>query len=104
MASDIKVSSLTVAIGVGQLAITIESQSPSGMSCLAYMQPASFELWEATTNNRSGAAKVADSSNKLFIRDVVGTRYYWARAVDPAGNLGEFFPVSATGGDSPRSR
>lgn len=50
-----------------------------------------IEVWEATTNNRASASKIAESNTNYFNRAglVAGaTRYYWVRGVDASGNLG----------------
>lgn len=63
----------------------------------------SIEIWEATTNDRSMAAKIAEISANFFTRTgpAGGTvLYYWIRAVDTTGNLSGFNPAGATSGVS----
>lgn len=103
MATDIQVSSLTAVGGLDHIAMTALSGPPAGKECLSYMRPAKIEFWVATTNNRAGAVKIGESVTGLF--DHTGlptptTRYYWARAVDDAGNVGDYYPASATAGVS----
>ncbi len=103
MASDIKVSLLSATGGLDHIALIAISAPPDDMECLVYMQPVKVEIWAATSNNRANAVKVGESASGLF--DHTGlptptTRYYWARAVDLSGNVGDFYPVSATGGIS----
>ena len=101
MASDIQVSSLTATPGVGQITLTATAVPPAGMECLAYMQPAKIEFWSSATNNRGSATKVGESATGLVTIDGLpdgASRYSWARAIDGDGNLGPYYPVSATAG------
>lgn len=101
MASDIEVLSLTAVGGLGQITLTAVPQLPLGMACLNYMQPASVQFWAAAINNRNNAIQIATSDVGIAVHGGLSdsvTRYYWARAVDPEGNVGAFYPSSATGG------
>ncbi len=101
MASDISVTSLTAAAGVGQITLAALTAAPDGMGCLAYMQPTLVEFWSASVNNRASATKIGESNIGVLVHSGLSaavTRYYWARAVDPQGNAGAYFPVSATAG------
>lgn len=102
MASDIKITSLEAVGTVGQVALSAFWAAPAGKSSLPYMQAANVEFWASATNNRSNAVKVKDAGPVgLAVHGGIAdgaTRYYWARAVDAAGNAGDFFPVSSTGG------
>ena len=103
MATDILVSSLSTTPSVGQIGVVAVAQPPAGMECLVYMQPAKVEVWAATTNNRANAAKVGETTSGMFVHGGLpnsATRYYWARAVDGDGNLGAYYPASATAGVS----
>lgn len=62
-----------------------------------------IELWEASSNDRALAAKVADATGNFFTRTGLtagDVRYYWVRAVDTTGNLSAFHPSSAVAGVS----
>lgn len=103
MPSSITVSSLTAVPGVGLIALAAIAAPPAGFEDLSYMKPANIEFWSATVNNRGSATLVGSSVTGLFNHGGLGvsvTRYYWARVIDPAGNEGPFFPVSATAGVS----
>lgn len=70
---------------------------------LPYLQFDVVEIWSAATNNRAGATKVGEGQGRQFAHTGLATsttRYYWARPVNRSGLLGEWFPVSATGGVS----
>jgi hypothetical protein len=103
MATDAKVTSLTAVGGVGQITLAAIAVPPAGMECLAYMQPAKVEFWAASTNNRNSATKIGESASGLYTHGGLSasvTRYYWARAVDNDGNVGAYYPTSATAGVS----
>lgn len=96
--SGITVSGLTATGGVGQIAL---GWSVTEASCLPYLRLDKVEIWEATANNRDTAVKVAEIFGAQYVRGGLGksiTRYYWVRARDASGNLGDFFPASATAG------
>jgi hypothetical protein len=62
-----------------------------------------IEVWEASTNDRSGATKIADIFSDFFTRTGLtasAVRYYWIRAVDTSGNQSGYHPTSSTGGVS----
>src|SRR5690606_13186329 len=70
-------------------------------SCLPYLQLAVFEVWSATSNNRSLATKVGDATDLSFTHQglLIGVpRYYWVRAKDSSGQYSDFEPLSATSG------
>lgn len=98
MASDIEIIDLTATGGVGQVALRFDWLAPAGMSCLSYMRPAGFEVWRSASNNRASAVKIGESVIGLVIHSTTASGYYWARAIDPAGNAGAFYPASATAG------
>lgn len=103
MASDITISSLTAVGGLGQIALSAVPVTPLGMTCLTYMQPAGVEFWASSTNNRGAASAIGTSDVGILVHGGLSdntTRYYWARAVDPEGNYGAFYPASSTGGVS----
>lgn len=96
--SGIAVSGLTATGGVGQIAL---GWSVTEASCLPYLRLDKVEIWEATANNRDTAVKVAEIFGAQYVRGGLGkstTRYYWVRARDASGNLGEYFPLGATAG------
>ncbi|MGV6875955.1 hypothetical protein ACUSIJ_25125 [Pseudochelatococcus sp. B33] len=97
--SDITVTSLTATGGVGVIVI---APVTGGQSCLPYLQLAAVEIWEASSNNRNVSAYIGDTVAGLTRQGLAAntTRYYWARARDVSGNLGDWFPPSATGGMS----
>ena len=97
----IAVTALGVASVVGGYILNISYAAPSGQGCRSYMQPAKFEIWEATTNNRAAATKIAETVLPVYTRAGLTTttaRYVWVRAIDPSGNEGVWFPGSASGG------
>lgn len=103
MASDILVTSLSAVPGVGQNSLAAIAVPPAGLEDLVYVQPAKVEFWAAASNNRGGATKVGEAVSGLFVHGGLSasvTRYYWARAVDRDGNVGAYYPASATGGVS----
>lgn len=62
-----------------------------------------IEVWEASSNDRALAAKVADVAANFFTRSGLAPgaiRYYWVRAVDTTGNLSGYNPAGATAGVS----
>lgn len=96
--SGITVSGLTATGGVGQIAL---GWSVTEASCLPYLRLDKVEIWEATANNRDTAVKVAEIFGTQYVRTGLGksvSRRYWIRARDTSGNLGEWFPASATAG------
>lgn len=61
------------------------------------------EVWEASTNDRSGATQVAALAGTSLTRSgfaAAAVRYYWVRHVDSSGNVSSWYPSSATGGVS----
>jgi hypothetical protein len=101
MATDIEVTALTGNASAGQIAWIATAPPPAGFADLSYMRAAKIEVWTSTTNNRANATKLGESDIGLVIQAGLAantTRYAWARAVDEAGNVSDWFPASATGG------
>ncbi|MBS7699156.1 MULTISPECIES: hypothetical protein [unclassified Chelatococcus] len=97
--SNITISSLTAAGGPGLVTLTWVTVG-GGAGCLSYLALKSVEVWSSATNNRNSATKAGEGVSIFAHTGLTGTttRYYWVRAVDASGNLGDFFPASATGG------
>ncbi|WP_173087382.1 hypothetical protein [Devosia sp. 1635] len=101
--SNIVVSGLTATGGVGQIVLAWTAADPSEFRSLPYMQLDKFEIWSATLNNRGNATKVGEAISNQFVHSgllVNTTRYYWVRARDRSGNLGDFEPLAQTAGIS----
>jgi hypothetical protein len=97
MASDIQITSLTAVGGVGSIALLAEWAAPAILSSLPYMQLASVVFYISATNNFNTATVAGESvTGVLSIGSLPlsATRYIWARAKDPAGNLGPRYPVA----------
>lgn len=102
--SGITISGLAAVGGVGQVVLT---WSITEASCLPYLRLDKVEIWEATTNNRTAATKVGEIFGTQIARTGLArnvTRYYWVRARDVAGNVGEWYPLSQTGGIAATTR
>lgn len=102
--SGITISGLAAVGGVGQVVLT---WSVTEASCLPYLRLDKVEIWEATTNNRAAATKVGEIFGTQIARTGLArnvTRYYWVRARDVAGSLGEWYPESPTAGVSATTR
>ena len=59
------------------------------------------ELWEASSNDRATASKVANVGGNRFARSglpAAVARWYWVRDVDTSGNVSAWYPSSATAG------
>lgn len=102
MASDITITSLTAVGGLGQIAVTAMASSPAGMTCLAYMQPSSIDIYSSATDTWSSASKVGtiNSAVGVFIHGGLSdnvTRYYWAVPRDADGNEGARYPATTAG-------
>jgi len=98
MASNITVSGLVVAPGVQQSYAqwTVDDPNVNG---LPYLQLDRVELWAHTSNDRSGASKVAEGvtfANHVYTGLV--PYYYWIRARDREGQYGDWYPSSSTAG------
>jgi hypothetical protein len=96
--SNIIVSSLAATGGVGQVALT---WSVTEASCRSYLQLDKVEIWASTNNNRANATKVGEVFGTQFVHAGLNrstNRYYWVRARDVSGNLGDFAPAGATAG------
>lgn len=96
MASDIQITSLTAVGGVGSIALLAEWAAPAIQSSLPYMQMASVVFYVSATNDFNTATVAGESvTGVLSIGSLPlsATRYIWARAKDPAGNLGPRYPT-----------
>lgn len=96
--SAIAITALTAVGGDGQITVNL---TVGGGACLGYLALDKFEIWSAPSNDRAAATKVGETAGVQFVHAGLGlvvTRYHWARARDVSGNLGDFFPVSPTGG------
>jgi hypothetical protein len=97
MASDIQITSLTAVGGVGSIALLAEWAAPAIQSSLPYMQTASVVFYVSATNDFNTATVAGESvTGVLSIGSLPlsATRYVWAQARDPAGNLGPRYPVA----------
>lgn len=98
MASDIAIVSLTATAAVGGFTLAALWAPPSVQASLPYMQAASVVFYASATND-FGAATVVGESPAAGLVQVGGlgngvTRYVWARAKDPSGNLGDRYPAA----------
>jgi len=62
---------------------------------------AGIEVWAASSNNLAAASRITQVLSTAFTHTGLpsgSTRYYWLRAVDTSGNLGPWYPASATAG------
>lgn len=95
------VASLAASGGVGlnSLSWTLTDPNSNGLGDLALDV---VEVHAASTNDRTGATKVAEgktfSIHNGLARGV--TRYYWVRPRHVNGTNGSFYPASSTGGVS----
>ena len=102
--SSILVSGLAAIGGVGQVALT---WSVGIVPCLSYLMLDKVEIWASPTTNRAGATKVGEILGTNWVHVGLSrstTRFYWIRARDFGGNLGEWYPVSATAGIAATTR
>jgi hypothetical protein len=96
MASDIQITSLTAVGGVGSIALLAEWAAPAIQSSLPYMQLASVVFYVSATNDFNTATVAGESVTGVISigsLPLSATRYVWARAKDPAGNLGPRYPT-----------
>lgn len=96
-------SGLTAASGVKQISLTWSVLTPgcSGPDGLPYLSASTVQVWASATNNRNAATQVGSSATGVFLHSGLATaqtRYYWIRPVDASGQIGAYYPVSATGG------
>lgn len=94
----ITVAGVTVTAGVKSITVR---WTVNIASCLPYLALAVFEVWAATSNNRTLASKVGDTTDLSFTHQglLIGVaRYYWVRAKDASGQYSDFYPLSATSG------
>ncbi|MGY0788554.1 TipJ family phage tail tip protein [Azospirillum argentinense] len=64
---------------------------------------AHIEVWESETNDLTTAEKIAEVKGSNFIRaglPGLAVRYYWVRAVDLGGNIGDFNSNLGTAGEA----
>lgn len=64
---------------------------------------AHIEVWESATNDLTTAEKIAEVKGSNFIRaglPGLAVRYYWVRAVDLGGNIGDFNSNLGTAGEA----
>jgi hypothetical protein len=97
MASDIQITSLTAVGGVGSIALLAEWAAPAIQSSLPYMQLASVVFYVSATNDFNTATVAGESVTGVISigsLPLSATRFVWARAKDPAGNLGPRYPVA----------
>jgi hypothetical protein len=87
-ASDITISSFSAVPGVGIVSLAAIASPPSGFEDLSYMQPAKIRFYRNTTNNSGTAALTGETTSGVLSYDTTATYYYFAAAVDPAGNEG----------------
>lgn len=97
---DITITSLTATGGAQQVTLAV---AVSDGNVLPYLQLAAVEIWAASVNDRASAAKAGEGPAGQLTHTGLptsATRFYWARARDRSGNLGPWFPASATAGVS----
>jgi hypothetical protein len=109
--SNIVASGLSVTGGLGTLLATF---SPPDMSAvpgypypLPYLDFDHFEVWRASSNDRSTATLLGQPKTLQHNSGGLGysvTRYYWIRGVDKSGNVGDWYPSGATSGVSGTTR
>jgi hypothetical protein len=61
------------------------------------------ELWEATSNDRATAVQLNTIAGNRFARSglpAATSRWYWVRHVDTSGNVSDWYPLSATAGET----
>lgn len=96
----IGISALVATAGVGQISLAVTPVLPG---CLPYLDLDKIEIWAASVNNRASATKVGETGGIQYVHSGLAastTRYYWARARNKAGTIGDWYPLSATGGVS----
>ncbi len=89
------VSALATAPAIGAITLTWVNPSDADLDVV--------EVWSSATNNRNlatlaGSVRGTSLTHAGLNPNLEVTRYYWARAKDYSGNIGPWFPVSATGG------
>lgn len=98
MASNITVSGLVVAPGVQQTYAQWAVDDPN-IDGLPYLQLDRVELWAHTSNDRSGASKVAEGVTFAnYVYTGFAKRYHWIRARDREGQYSDWYPSGATDG------
>jgi hypothetical protein len=97
--SDIVCSGLIATSGVGQVVLAWAVSDPN-QAGLPYLTLGTVEVWAASANNRTGAAKVGEALSGLTHAGVPPgeTRFYWVRPRNASGLYGDWFPLSATAG------
>lgn len=99
--SNITVSALAVTSGIGHNFAQWSFSDPNSDGLFSLKLDA-VELWAASTNDRSAAAKVAEGRDSAghFALTQGATRYYWIKARNNAGRYGDWYPAGATSGVS----
>lgn len=102
-ASAIAISDLDATGGQGQILLEVppSAVTPDDRG-LSYLELDYFEYRRSTSNNRDAGSTFGRSAEP-FVHTGLGsnvTRYYWVRPVDKSGNVGDWYPASATGGIS----
>ena len=88
MASDIQITSFSAVPGVGVVALGAMAAPPAGFEDLSYMQPAKLRFFRNTSNNAATATLIGESTSGVLSYETTVTYFYFAAAVDPAGNEG----------------
>lgn len=88
MASDIQITSFSAVPGVGIVALGAMAAPPAGFEDLSYMQPAKLRFFRNTSNNGATATQIGESTSGVLSYETTATYFYFAAAVDPAGNEG----------------
>jgi predicted phage tail protein len=60
-----------------------------------------IEIWAGSTNNLAGASRIGVSTGTFYVHTGLpnnATRFYWVRAVDRSGNVGEYNSNLGTSG------
>lgn len=101
MPSDITINSLKATAGLGQIVLSAAWNAAGGRVGLPYAEAAKVEFWGGTSNDLDSASKVGESGAAgIYVHGDLSdgaTWYYWARAVDPQGNFGQYSSgISAT--------
>ena len=96
MTNSVPVTGLAAEAVYGAVNITITAATNP---CLPYLQVASYQIWASTTNDRTAATQVGTSAVPFWqhAAAVGNTQYwYWAKSVDGAGGVSDFFPATTT--------
>lgn len=99
-------STSTITVPVTPTGITTTGLTYAIRLDMVYSTFATFsclEIWSSSMNDRSTAVKVGESAAAAWTHNglsLVDTRYYWIRTKDVYGNVGAWYPSSATAGVS----